>query len=280
MEKPESFTKPVEGSLRFGTEDMSQSGRKGEKPAIMVRVGKAVYQLPAIQQWDLNGDGVITEEELAAAAVSHGQLQSQAVNYRRMALGLLLLLVVSVGVMIASVVIGVRLSRETKVDGSRLLTTDGDVVQVAQAYGSPTLLSLFNTTWTQLHSIRHVTLYVFEQNAVLSFKVEEVRRNATMLSLTSAAASTLYITESAATLADSQGQRFLVEGSEEPGGDARRRLLKKGKRKGHSQTLVEVVSDTSEEGLFPDSQDQQVFFMENSVKPEMSGWRRRKNAAK
>eukprot|EP00897_Mesotaenium_endlicherianum_P004847 jgi/Mesen1/4390/ME000223S03462 len=183
MEKPELLTKPVEGSVGLDTRDMSHSGRKGEveRPEFMVHVGKAVYQLPAIQLWDLNGDGVITEEELAAAAVSHGKLQSQAVNYKRMALGLLLLLVVSVGVMIASVVIGVRLSRETKVDGSRLLTTDGDVVQVAQAYDNPTLLSLFNTTWSQLHNIR----------------VEEVRRNATMLSLTSAAASTLYITESA-----------------------------------------------------------------------------------
>eukprot|EP00897_Mesotaenium_endlicherianum_P004844 jgi/Mesen1/4388/ME000223S03457 len=192
MEKPESLTKPVEGSVRLDNGDVSHSGREGEaeRPEFMVRVGKAVYQLPAIQQWDLNGDGVITEEELAAAAVSHGRLQSAAVNYRRMSLGLLLLLIVSVGVMIASVVIG-----------------------------------------TSRQPPRHyVTFYVPAQDAVLSFKVEEVRRNATMLSLISSAASTLYISESEATLADSQGQRFLVEGSAEPGGGARRRLLKKKKK--------------------------------------------------
>eukprot|EP00897_Mesotaenium_endlicherianum_P004845 jgi/Mesen1/4389/ME000223S03461 len=176
METPNAAALPVRPGLGLSSREASRSDTEVKRPAFMVRVGKAVYELPAIQQWDLDGDGIITEEELAAAAVSHGKLQSQAVNYKRMVLGLLLLLVVSVGIMIASVVIGVRLSRETKVKGTRLLTTDGDVVQV-----------------------------------------EEVRRNATMLSLTSSAASTLYITQSAAILADSQGQRFLVEGSEEPG---------------------------------------------------------------
>lgn len=180
---------------------------------MFLRLGGSLVELPVLKEWDTNGDGVISEEELVAAAMSHSNLQNKVRNYRQLLAFGAGILVLSLGVMIAAVIIGIESTRTTKVDGGRLTTIGGSTVGTNQAYNFQQILDLFLVTRQNLHEIQFVTFWVPTTDTMVYFKVETIERNATDLLLISPSLDLLDISATAAYFQRSSGERYFITGT-------------------------------------------------------------------
>eukprot|EP00897_Mesotaenium_endlicherianum_P000900 jgi/Mesen1/10810/ME000093S10324 len=205
----------------------SEADMEMQQKPVFIQVSSSSARTSSLREWDTNGDGIITEDDLIAAAIAHGKLKSKLKNYRNMIFLSLLVVLLSLAVMVAAVVIGVEMTKDTSVKDGRLVSsTSGSPVSVNQIVNYKGLVALFSTTWLQLHSIQHVTLYLAAPvDKVVYFKVEAVERNKTDLMLYSTrAGEVLDITETGAVYM-MNGFEMLVEGTLSSTSGRRRSLL-------------------------------------------------------
>eukprot|EP00897_Mesotaenium_endlicherianum_P002010 jgi/Mesen1/1837/ME000142S01001 len=198
----------TQGALKDVSSTMVDDSSKVQKP-VVIQIGSRASSL---REWDTNGDGVITEDDLIAAAIAHGKMKTKLKNYRHMICLSVLVVLLSLGVMVAAVVIGVEMTKDTSVkDGKLVSSTSGSPVSVNQNLVFKSLPDLFTITWTRLHTIQHVTFYVPAKDQVVFFKVEAIERNSTDLMLYSTRNSDALDITATSAIYVSNGVQYMVQ---------------------------------------------------------------------
>ena len=78
-----------------------------------------------LDHWDKNGDGIIQKEELTQAASKFASLQKDNYRLKWIVLACVVGMFLMVGLMIASVVIGVQISKDVKLDNNQMISKAG-----------------------------------------------------------------------------------------------------------------------------------------------------------
>eukprot|EP00897_Mesotaenium_endlicherianum_P003001 jgi/Mesen1/2729/ME000168S01791 len=155
-----------------------------QQSPVMLQITGSSARTSSLKEWDSDGDGIITEADLVAAAISHTMLKKRLKSYRYIIGMSILIVLLLLGGMVAAVVVGLEMTKDMSVKEGRLVSLQsGSPVGVNQIVNYKTLVDLFSITWLQLHSIQHITVYLPFVDKVVSFKVDAVERNKTDLVL-------------------------------------------------------------------------------------------------
>lgn len=153
-----------------------------KQPLVTHLVGRGLQHL-VLQGWDLNGDGVISEEELIAAADEHMKLRKLVKGYRMLTWAVAALLFLLL-VLVAS---GPLVHHRRHAWAHKAL------------YKVPDLLALYKVDPVHLHKIKFVSVCVPNTKSMVFFKVEAMERTYSSLILQSSLGREIVITEDTVT---------------------------------------------------------------------------------